>query len=67
MRDKGTSLLLPGVTRVEGEFASGDVVSIRDANGTEFARGVAKAPSDTIRRRALPKPDVIHRDHLVIL
>src|SRR4029077_15807845 len=35
------SLLDSGVVRVEREFAPMDVVSIRDLNGREFARGIA--------------------------
>ena len=42
LRDKGKSLLPPGVARCEGEFAAGDVVRICDLEGTEFARGLAK-------------------------
>lgn len=67
LREKGRSLLLPGVAKCEGNFKAGDVVSIRDANGTEFARGIAKAGSDAIREKKLPKADVVHRDNLVIL
>jgi glutamate 5-kinase len=67
LREKGTSLLLPGVTRVEGKFAADAVVSIRDLNGTEFARGLAKASAADIRAKTLPKADVVHRDNLVIL
>lgn len=67
LREKGRSLLLPGVVRCEGNFKMGDVVSIRDANGTEFARGVAKAGSAAICEKKLAKADVVHRDNLVIL
>lgn len=67
LREKGRSLLLPGVAKCEGNFKAGDVISIRDANGTEFARGIAKAGSDAICDKKLPKADVVHRDNLVIL
>jgi glutamate 5-kinase len=67
LREKGRSLLLPGVARCEGHFKAGDVISIRDANGTEFARGLAKASSAEIGSKSLAKPDVVHRDNLVIL
>ena len=35
------SLLNSGVVRVEREFGAMDVVSIRDIEGREFARGIA--------------------------
>jgi len=40
------SLLNSGVVRVEREFGSMDVVSIRDIEGREFARGIAAYASD---------------------
>ncbi len=67
LREKGRSLLLPGVIRCDGKFEAGDVVSIRDANGTEFARGLAKADSSAVCGKDLPKREVVHRDNLVIL
>ena len=36
----GKSLLPAGVTRVEGVFARGDCVAIRDENGAEIGRGL---------------------------
>ena len=40
------SLLNSGIVRVEREFGSMDVVSIRDLEGREFARGIAACGSD---------------------
>jgi glutamate 5-kinase len=40
------SLLNSGVVRVEREFGAMDVVSIRDLNGREFARGIAAYASE---------------------
>jgi len=40
------SLLNSGVVRVEREFGSMDVVSIRDPDGREFARGIAAYASE---------------------
>jgi glutamate 5-kinase len=40
------SLLHSGVVRVEREFAAMDVVSIRDLEGREFARGIAACGSE---------------------
>ena len=67
LRDSGKSLLLPGVVRCEGEFPAGEIVRICDLDGTEFARGLAEFDSQTIQNRRLPRPEVVHRDNLVIL
>jgi len=67
LREKGKSLLPPGVARCEGEFAVGDVVRICDLEGTEFARGIARFDSAAVRARKLPKEELVHRDDLVIL
>jgi glutamate 5-kinase len=76
----GKSLLPSGVVKVEGEFAAGDAVGLRDPGGQEFARGLVNydarevallrgAKTGDIERilgyRALD--EVIHRDNLVIL
>jgi glutamate 5-kinase len=55
--DGGKSLLAKGVVRTEGKVAAGDVVSIRDATGSEFARGLIKATTGVM----------VHRDDLVVL
>ncbi len=65
--EKGRSLLPPGVTRCEGEFAVGDVLRICDRHGVEFARGIARFDSAAVRGRKLPKEELVHRDDLVIL
>jgi glutamate 5-kinase len=67
LREQGKSLLPPGISHCEGEFQAGEVVSIRDLDGTEFARGIADFPSGDIKSRKTPKSEVIHRDNLVIL
>ncbi len=67
LREKGRSLLPPGVARCEGEFAAGDVVRVCDLDGTEFARGIARFDSAAVRARNLPKEELVHRDDLVIL
>ena len=78
--ERGKSLLPSGVVKVEGEFAAGDAVGLRDPDGREFARGLVNydarevtllrgAKTTDIERllgyRALD--EVIHRDNLVIL
>jgi glutamate 5-kinase len=42
----GGSLLPVGVVAVSGNFRRGDVVSVLDANGKEFGRGLAEYSSD---------------------
>jgi glutamate 5-kinase len=67
LREKGKSLLPPGVSRCEGRFAAGDVVRLCDLNGTEFARGIARFSSDEVSGRKLVRVELVHRDDLVIL
>ncbi|MGV3771919.1 MAG: glutamate 5-kinase [Verrucomicrobiales bacterium] len=68
LREQGRSLLSPGVTRIEGRFTTGDVVSVCDGNGTEFARGISKVDHAQLTNKAdIPKDEIIHRDNLVIL
>lgn len=74
----GRSLLPVGVRGVSGDFGKGDVVSIRDAAGTEFARGLSNySAADAVRIAgrnteqltaqlgALLYPELVHRDNLV--
>jgi glutamate 5-kinase len=73
------SLLASGVVRVENHFASMDVVSIVDAEGREFARGIANCASlDAERfsgkrngrrggRDRAPAPVLVTRDNIVLL
>ena len=56
VHDGGKSLLAKGVMRRTGKATAGDVVSIQDNTGVEFARGILR-DGDT----------VVHRDDLVIL
>ena len=77
---QGRSLLAVGVAAVEGNFAKGDVVSLSDAAGREFARGlinysaaqmttIAGQPTDRIAELLgqCPYEEVVHRDNLVVL
>ncbi len=76
---QGKSLLAIGVVRVEGDFAKGEVVSLVDLHGDEFARGltnydtigaqsIAGKRTDEIARElgSVPYDEVIHRDNLVV-
>ena len=80
LRERGTSLLPVGVTRVDGRFLRGDVVACVDEHGTEVARGLANYGSEEARlimRRPtrdiegilgyLVEPELIHRDNMVSL
>ena len=75
----GKSLLPGGIVHVEGEFAMGAPVSIRDEYGTELGVGLSNYASADIRRiRGLrtdrirevlgykPYDEVVHRDNLAI-
>ncbi|MEI8021618.1 MAG: glutamate 5-kinase [Schlesneria sp.] len=79
VEQQGKSLLAIGVVRVEGEFVKGEVVSIVDQTGEEFARGLTNYDSsaaksivgkrtDEITRElgSIPYDEVIHRDNLVV-
>ncbi len=72
------SLLASGIVRVENHFASMDVVSIVDADGHEFARGIANCASGDAEkfsgkkssrgsRDATPAPVLVTRDNIVLL
>jgi len=76
----GKSLLASGISAVEGDFARGDPVGVRDHNGKALAQGLAEYDSSEIDRikgrrseeqAALlgyaPRSAVIHRDQLVLL
>jgi glutamate 5-kinase len=49
VRDEGKSLLPIGMTTVQGEFSRGDVIAIRNGDGTEVARGLANYSSAEAR------------------
>ena len=66
MRERGMSLLVPGIIECAGGFEAGDVVKICDRNGTEFARGISKFSFDAVKNGAAKKV-VVHRDNLVVL
>lgn len=67
LMENGKSLLPPGVTRCEGEFDAGDIVSICDDEGIEFARGMSGYSSNEICVRKIAGGEIVHRDDLVIL
>jgi len=79
LRDSGRSLLPVGVRAVHGGFLRGDMVSCRDSEGREVARGLVNySASDTRRIMGSASAaiegilgyagdvELIHRDNLVI-
>ncbi|MFN4022055.1 MAG: glutamate 5-kinase [Hydrogenophilus thermoluteolus] len=76
----GRSLLPVGVTRCDGDFPRGSVVSCRAPDGREVARGLVNYAAHETRRIAgqpsqriesllgyIDEPELIHRDNLVLL
>jgi glutamate 5-kinase len=77
---RGKSLLASGVTGVAGKFDTGDVVSIADESGREFARGLASYSSEDVAKIKGLKTsqiqpvlgykyydELVHRNNMVIL
>ena len=78
--ESGKSLLPIGITRLEGTFAAGDLVSIIDSSGQEIGRGLSNYTSTEVQliqgrhSNAIEKllnhrdyDEIIHRDNLVLL
>jgi glutamate 5-kinase len=79
LRDEGKSLLPIGMVQVDGDFARGDVIAVRDSAGGEIARGLANYSSSEARllckkassefERLLgyaAEPEMLHRDNMVM-
>jgi glutamate 5-kinase len=77
---EGRSLLSVGVTRVEGDFKRGELVTCESPDGTQIARGLVNYSSQEARLiigHASTKieallgytyePELIHRDNMVVL
>jgi glutamate 5-kinase len=65
LMNDGASLLAVGISRCEGRFQAGDGVEIVGPEGDAFAKGIASASSDELRRR--PRGlEAVHRDRLVL-
>lgn len=77
--EKGKSLLPRGILKVQGEFGEGELVSICDIEGQEFARGLVNYSSEELDLiKGLHTKDIenilghkhydetIHRDNLVV-
>jgi glutamate 5-kinase len=48
--DKAVSLLLVGVTSIDGDFEEGDIINIEDAHGQTIAVGRSGYSSDEARK-----------------
>ncbi|MET0308080.1 MAG: glutamate 5-kinase [Sphingomonas sp.] len=77
---QGKSLLAAGATRVEGNFARGDLVVVAGPDGRQLARGLTEYPSDDASRIAgtrndahadilgyAPRSTLVHRSHMALL
>lgn len=78
--DEGGSLLAKGITAVEGDFRSGEIVNITDPDSETVARGVAQFSSEQIAqirdkdiseiRPLFPtrkRFEIVHRNSMVML
>ena len=76
---KGSSLLAIGITKVNGSFQRGSVVSLHDPEGQEIGRGLCNYPSSEVDKIVgqpsdkisdilghRPYESVVHRDNLVL-
>lgn len=79
LRDEGKSLLPIGMVAVEGDFSRGEVIAVRDEEGSEIARGLASYASAEARllcRKSSSEiesllgysagPEMMHRDNMVV-
>jgi len=77
--EQGRSLLAIGIVESTGQFAKGDVVSLRGPDGVEFARGLSNYPAEEVARICglkthqiaeilghCPYDEVVHRDNMVV-
>lgn len=80
LEHQGKSLLPIGITGVDGRFKRGELVSLQDTNGAEFARGLTNYDAETVSRIAKRRTEeveailgnvayteVIHRDNLCVV
>jgi glutamate 5-kinase len=74
LRERGASLLAPGVARVEGSFEAGEVLELRDPQGQRVGRGLSSCDSATALRwcagdapQGVRNHDaLVHRNHMVL-
>ncbi len=79
VRENGKSLLPVGVVEIQGNFRAGDVVSLCDMTGAEFARGLTNYSSDDAGQilglrtakiqevlGSVPYEELVHRDNMAV-
>ena len=77
---RGNSLLAAGATRIEGDFARGDLIVILGPDGAQLARGLSEYPSEDAARITgkrseehgeilgyAPHSALVHRSHMALL
>ncbi len=80
LAERKKSLLPSGIIGIEGKFEAGDIISIKDEKGKEFARGLVNYSSEEVKKIRGAKSqeiearlgykyydEVIHRDNLAII
>jgi len=80
LKSAGKSLLAVGVKAVQGKFQRGDLVSCRDLQGHEIARGLINYGADETAKIAgksssefekllgyADEAELIHRDNMVLI
>jgi glutamate 5-kinase len=80
VQNQGRSLLPIGIVEVVGSFSKGDVISLCDPQGVEFARGLTNYPASWVDKLrgvrterirevfgSCPYEEVVHRDNLVVI
>jgi glutamate 5-kinase len=77
LRERGTSLLPVGITKVEGDFEAGDAIEVT-ANGRSIGKGIVNYSAAELRRviglktpevrELLPRAadEAVHRDYFVL-
>jgi glutamate 5-kinase len=80
VQQNGKSLLAIGVTRIDGEFRQGELVSLVDPTGVEIARGLSNYDASVARQLLGKRSDeieailghqpygsMVHRDNLAVI
>ena len=76
VKQRGASLLLVGITGIEGQFSANQAVRVLDPDGLEIARGLTSIDSEqlslSMNQSSRPRtiggsPVVIHRDAMVLI
>ncbi len=66
--ERSSSLLVPGIQEVSGNFSKGDVVRLKNSKGKEIARGVVSYSSDDLKAKGqFLSKEVIHRNVLAVV